>query len=413
MPMGSDDGVRSPKSGKDIVRNFAPAWFAVNMGTGAISLLFYAFPYGNGSQGLNVFALIFFFLNLVLFATFVLVQCVRYAMFPDIWWIMLYHPVQSLYLGCMPMGATTLLNIAVNLINEDYGFGGKAFLYALWGLWWLDVAISALCCFGMVHFMKTRQRHSLEKMTSVWLLPVVTFIVASSSGGVIALPLAKYSSLHALITITTSICLVTIGVSLAFMMLTVYLLRLIVHGLPPGATIVSVFLPLGPMGQAGYSVLLIGQVLDSILPYGNFGILAVGTTGHVIHVICLCISMMLWALTTMWVVYAFLAMHDVLRRNRYPFKLPFWGLIFPNGVYANLTLALARALDSRFFRVYGAIYSIFTLILWIFVSCRTIMLLRGGQIFEAPCLEDVDMTRFNTRPTTSESKVSTVRVEPS
>lgn len=53
----------------------------------------------------------------------------------------------------MPMGATTLLNVAVNLVNEDYGIGGRPFLYTVWALWWVDVAISVVCCWGMVHYM--------------------------------------------------------------------------------------------------------------------------------------------------------------------------------------------------------------------------------------------------------------------
>lgn len=32
----------------------------------------------------------------------------------------------------------------------------------------------------------------------------------------------------------------------------------------------------------------------------------------------------------MWIVYAFLAVQDVVRRGRFPFKLPWWGLVFPN-----------------------------------------------------------------------------------
>lgn len=74
-------------------------------------------------------------------------------MFPDIWSIMLRHPVQSLYLGCYPMGATTLINIAVGHIYQKDGIGGRAFVYFLWGFWWTIVALSFLCAFAMVHVM--------------------------------------------------------------------------------------------------------------------------------------------------------------------------------------------------------------------------------------------------------------------
>lgn len=66
---------------------------------------------------------------------------------------MIRHPVQSLYIGTYPMGAATLINVAVGLIYEQYGFGHKAFLYFLWAMWWLDVVLSFLCAFLLVHIM--------------------------------------------------------------------------------------------------------------------------------------------------------------------------------------------------------------------------------------------------------------------
>ena len=66
----------------------------------------------------------------------------------------------------------------------------------------------------------------------------------------------------------------------------------------------------------------------------------------------------------------------------------------PQAVYGNLTVALSLTFNSRFFRIFGAIYSVTTLILWTGVFIRTVGLVRNAQIFEAPCLEDIDMTRF-------------------
>jgi len=54
-------------------------------------------------------------------------------------------------------------------------------------------------------------------------------------------------------------------------------------------------------------------------------------------------------------------------------------------------MALGQALDSPFFRVFGAIYATITIILWIGVSLRTITLVKSMAIFEAPCLEDIDI----------------------
>ncbi len=102
---------------------------------------------------MKTFSLIFFFLNLTLFAIFSMMTLARYTLFPDIWSIMIRHPVQSLYLGCYPMGLTTLITIGVGLIHQDYNFGGKAFIYLLWAIWWFDVALSFAAAIIIVHIM--------------------------------------------------------------------------------------------------------------------------------------------------------------------------------------------------------------------------------------------------------------------
>ncbi|KAH9931134.1 voltage-dependent anion channel [Epithele typhae] len=383
------------KSLKQCARHFTPAWFAAIMGTGAISILFHSFPYGQGSQALQIFTYIFFFLNLALFIIFNAFSIARYIIFPDVWSLMINHPAQSLFLGTYPMGAATLINVAVGLIYEDYGFGGKPFLYALWAFWWLDVIISLFCAFVVVHVMKARQKHALDKMTSIWLLPVVTLIVASSSGGVIAPAMAEINPSYALLTLTVSASLVFIGLGLAFMILTTYLLRLILYGVPAGPGVLSVFIPLGPMGQGGFSILLLGQGFRTALPlaYGDSPVLRLVAIGEIVDVVALCVGMVLWALATMWLIYALLALYEVLRNTRFPFKQAFWGIIFPNGVYANLTVQLSRTLDSQFFRIWGAIYSVATLVLWVAVFTRTATLVPHGAIFESPCVDEYDLQR--------------------
>lgn len=393
MPSDMNEG--KGKSLKDCIRHFTPAWFAAIMGTGAVSILFHNFPYHNVNPILKGFTAAFFFLNLALFILFSGITLARYIMFPDIWPLMLRHPVQSLFIGTFPMGATTLISIGVGLVYQQWGFGGKPFVYLLWASWWILVVLSFACAFLLVHVMETKQDHSLNRMTTVWLLPVVTLVVASATGGVLAPVLLPFSPQHALITLTLSTVLVSMGLGLAFMILTMYFLRLIVYGLPPGANVLSVFIPLGPMGQGGYSILLIGKGFQSILPltYGNSTVLRDTRTGDIIFVVCLCMAMVLWSLATMWMLYALCALLQVLPKTLFPFKLPFWGLIFPNGVYANLTIQLYLTLDSPFFRVWGAIYSVATMLLWLFVFAKTLAFVRRGAIFEAPCLDEIDMTR--------------------
>ncbi|KAG1752929.1 voltage-dependent anion channel [Suillus lakei] len=351
-------------------------------GTGAVAILFHNFPYASDSPVMRGFALAFFFLNLVLFLLFSVITAARYILFPGIWFQMIRHPVQSLYIGTFPMGATTLINIASGDIFQMYGFGGKPFIYTVWACWWINVAISMTCCFGMMHVMITVQQHSLKSMTTVWVLPIITLVVGSSSGGVLAPALQVYSPSYALLTATFSACMVTIGLSLSLMLLTIYILRLIVYGYPTGVSILSVFLPVGPCGQAAYSLLMLGSSFRSLLPlnYGDAGgLLRQPGTGEAVEVICVVGAVVLWSLASMWVLFAMIGIGYTLRRERFAFKLSFWGTVFPNGVYANLNLALATTFSSTFFRVWGSIYSVGTLILWVCIAVPTIQMVPSGN----------------------------------
>ena len=168
-------------------------------------------------------------------------------------------------------------------------------------------------------------------MTAMWLLPVVTLIVASSSGGVLCGPIQEYSQLHALQTLTVSIFMVAVGFSLALMILTIYFMRLIIHGLPRGTSTLSVFLPLGPTSQSGYAILLIGQNINKLLPFSSQStFLNSSSTGAVVEVVSICISFLLWSLATMWFLYALLAVYSGLRQSRVAFMVSFWRLVFPN-----------------------------------------------------------------------------------
>lgn len=116
-------------------------------------MLFFAFPYGQATQPMAILSLIFYFLNIGLFALFNCLTIARFVIYPSSLKPLLQHPNYSLFFGCYPMGATTILNVSVNVVYQYYGFGGKGFVYFLWVLWWINVAISAVCFWGGTHLM--------------------------------------------------------------------------------------------------------------------------------------------------------------------------------------------------------------------------------------------------------------------
>ena len=173
-------------------------------------------------------------------------------------------------------------------------------------------------------------------MTTRWLLPVMTLMVASTSGGLLGRAIQVYSKLHSFQTLLVSAFMVAIGFTLTMMILTIYLMRLFLHGLPPNAKVLSGFLAVGPTSQSGYTILLIGQNFHELLPFPslNSDFFNYASTGIIVEVVCTCGSFILWSLATMWILYALLAAYSGLRQSKIAFKASFWGLVFPNVIFS-------------------------------------------------------------------------------
>jgi tellurite resistance protein TehA-like permease len=361
------------------------------MGTGVISILWMVFPYGDHHRTIRAFSAIFFFLNFVLWIIFTGITVARYVLFPEVLPVMIKNPA-SLFIACYPMGATTLIDVAVGLLYEQYWGGGRGFLYTLWAFWWIIVAMSIVCAWGLTHLSIKRQQFSLRTVTPALMLPVLPLIVAAGCGGVLAPALNKYNEAHALTTVVFSLIMNIIGISASLAITTLYVLRLIVHGYPTGSTIITAFLPLGPAGQGGYALLMIGQAFKDVLPlnYAHSVLLTASSAGDILNGICIAVAFVLWSNGLFWLFLAIIGVQENIRHDKIPFTVPFWGLVFPNGVFALCTIQLGHALDSKFFRILGATLAIITIILYFGVLIKTILKAFTGEIFDAPCLEDLD-----------------------
>ncbi|KAJ7183151.1 voltage-dependent anion channel [Mycena filopes] len=371
------------KSLKTCIRHFTWSWHTVVMGTGAVSSLVSRFHFGEGSETLKVLTLLFFFLNLFFFVAICAATIARYYMFPELWSAMLRHPTQSLFIGAFPMGAATLINVALTA-NQSYSFAGSGFLYTLWAFWWLDSVVSSFTAVGMIYVMMTKHRHSLGQMSALWLLPVVTLIVASSTGGLLSTALAAAGrTSDASLTMAVSFTMVLAGLSLALMIITVYLMRLVIHGPLNASLILSSLIVLGPLGQGGFSLLVNSQNLaNAHLPPS--------LSPAAIQAVCFCVAWALWSMGLVWLCIAVCSICSVLHRQSAPFSIGYWGMIFPSGVFALLTVELGTVLESTLVNYLGAIFSVFVFLLWTFVFLKTVPAVWDTSIFNSPCVSKLD-----------------------
>jgi tellurite resistance protein TehA-like permease len=189
----------------------------------------------------------------------------------------------------------------------------------------------------------------LKSMTAAWLLPIVAPIVAAATGAIVADVLPNPQ--HALITVIVSYILWGTGFPLAMAVLVVYFHRLTIHKLPPREVIVSVFLPLGPLGQGGYGIQKLGMVAMRIFP--QTGTLSETTTksGDILYVMGYLMALITWGFGLVWLFFAFAS----ISRGKFPFNMGWWGFTFPLGVFTTSTVQMGMELPSAFFRVLGTV----------------------------------------------------------
>jgi tellurite resistance protein TehA-like permease len=249
--------------------------------------------------------------------------------------------------------------------TDTLGFLVDEFGNILRDCFWDDLCnVSSASCPLIRHQMPsvdcrmTRQQHSSPTMAPLWVLPFLSLIVSSSTGGLLAQALRDHAPSKAFLTTTVSSSMLIMGLSIAVMITTVYLTRLIVHGPPDVGLILSAFVILGPLSQGGFSLLINGQNILELLPlHASPGFPMPMVAGQVLFFVCLCGAYSLWSMALAWITISFLSIYSVARKERIEFSVACWGLIFPNGGFALLSVQFGNVSGSHFFRYFGAIWS--------------------------------------------------------
>jgi C4-dicarboxylate transporter/malic acid transport protein len=356
----------------EIVRQFTPNWFTVTMGTGVLPLGLNQFV--GAIPDLYGIALVLWAFNIALFTLFSVLYGAHWVFFFNGARRIFAHSVAPMFFGAIPMGLVTIINGFVVFGIPLWGHVALAIAYVLW---WIDVAMSLACGLLIPFFMFTRQDHSLEKMTAVWLLPMVAAEVAAASGGLLVphLPLTEGYNVLLL-----SYVLWAFSVPLAMSVLVILVLRLALHKLPERDMAVSGWLALGPIGTGALGLLLLGE--DAPRVFAAAGLSSVGDVAFGLGVIG---GTILWGYGAWWLLLAILkTISHAL--DGLPFNLGWWGFTFPLGVYALATLALAHATHAAFFSVVGAALVMCLAAFWVVVAARTAHGAWHGYLFVTPCL---------------------------
>jgi tellurite resistance protein TehA-like permease len=104
---------------------------------------------------------------------------------------------------------------------------------------------SLLHVFSLKVSRMSNRRSQRAEMNALWLIPIVSVVIAASSGGLITKALENPQ--HKLWTLVISYVFWGIGTPLSWLIMTFYFHRLTVHEPLPREVIVSSTLPIGPL----------------------------------------------------------------------------------------------------------------------------------------------------------------------
>ncbi|KAJ5612783.1 hypothetical protein N7510_005977, partial [Penicillium lagena] len=308
------------------------------MGTGIISILLSKLPY-NGTWIYWISAAIFV-LDISLFTLFFSISAMRYLCYPEIWKAMVKHPVESLFLGTFPMGLGIIIQGIISITVPHWGPWAVTLA---WTLWWIEVVTSVAICFYLP-FNTYVLASMISSVTTFWLLPIVSTVICAATGAIVADALTN--SAHALWTLIVSYILWGIGIPLATFTLMLYYHRLTMHQIPPRDIVSSVFLPLGPLGEGGFGIMKLGQVLMKVIPATHTLIPEAGPTVYIFGFLT---ALLMWGFALAWLFWAFAS----FGRAKSPFNMGWWSIVFATGVFTGSTITLGQEMGSRFFDVLG------------------------------------------------------------
>jgi tellurite resistance protein TehA-like permease len=194
-----------------------------------------------------------------------------------------------------------------------------------------------------VHLCRiTLQPHTLSSLTGVLVLPIVTLVVASATGAVLCgvLPASSDAIYRTLI---GSYAMWGIGFPFANTILVLYFLRLLVYKVPLSSTltkwpnradIMTILLPIGPLGQGSFAIMNLGTMAKKVHSCSRILMQAEFISSEkadIFYSASLVLGLIIWGWALVWIFMAFTGTIIKLRDGKIPFNLGWWATTFPLG----------------------------------------------------------------------------------
>lgn len=164
--------------------------------------------------------------------------------------------------------------------------------------------------------MSASHQRELHTITAAQLLPIAATIVAAGTGAETSSVLTNPQ--YALGTIIVSYVMWGMATPIALSVLVIYYQRLALHKMPPREIIVSAFLPLGPLGFGGYTILYLGKMAAVVFPKTQS---LSPMAGEIAYVLGFFVALIMWGWGLIWFSFA---LASIYMARPFPFNMGWW-----------------------------------------------------------------------------------------
>lgn len=362
-PVSSPLALRLPS-----LRHLGPNWYATVMGTAVVATAGASLPVD--VPGLRSACVVVWALSAVALAVVLSARAGHWILHRDQARAHLMDPAVAPFHGCMAMallavGAGTLV-VGGDVLGHRAAVAVDAVLFTAGTVAALAVAVV------VPYLMVVRHRLAPGTASPVWLLPLVSPMVAAAVGPLLVPELAPGQGREALLLA----CYAMFGLSLLATLVVVPLVfaRLVHEGPLPLALTPTLFLVLGPLGQSTTAVNQLADVAPGAIaaPYAPaFGAFAV------LYGVPVMGFALLWlALSAAMVVRA-------MRRGM-GFTMTWWGFTFPVGTCVTGAAGLARHTGLDAFTWLAVALYVLLVTAWAVAAVRTLGGLFTGALLAGP-----------------------------
>ncbi len=335
----------------DIIKNFAPSWFASVMGTGILALTTNFYKIYIPIFGL--LARILFYFNILLFILLLIPWMLRLIIFPQNAKSDLLNPVTSNFYPTISVG---MLVLSADFIMIN----GNLF----WGqiLWYAGTITTIFFAILIPFIVFTGTHVKIDHINPAWFIPPVALIVIPIPGSYL---INYYSGILKEIIILINYFGWGAGFFLYIALLAITFYRFTLHHPLPNVMAPTIWINLGPIGAGTVALVKLVKVCGFISSkdvFYTFGLI-------------------FWGFGIWWILMAIILTIHYIKNLKLPYAMSWWAFTFPLGAYVSGNHALSSIFNMKLIDYIGFALYWLLLFLWLITLIKTIKSVFSGSAF--------------------------------